>query len=226
MQLILIILVVAIVAGFAAHGSVRPFERLHLHWWGAALAGLALQAVPLPAGSSPASITASLGASYALLIAFTWVNRRLPAAPLILLGLALNALVVVPNAGMPVSGEAVRIAGGESATVPVEGAGGADKHHLMSDEDVLRPLGDVIPGPPPLGDVLSVGDLFLYMGIASFVVLVMLGRFGENRRPPARWMKMYRGKHLDPHRRLPHRSPAQGSLPSAPVATARSGTAP
>lgn len=224
MQLILIVLALAVAAGFAAHGSLRPFERLPLHWWGAALAGLALQTVPLPSDAGRAMVSGVLTASYALLIAFVWVNRRLPATTLILIGLALNLIVVVPNGGMPVSADAIRIAGGSSAQLPARG--GSEKHHLMTDDDVLRPLADVIPAPPPLKDVVSLGDLFLYGGIACFVVLVMLGRFGENRRPPSRWVRMYRGKHLPPERRLPRRAQAGHPRPAIPAATARSGTGP
>jgi hypothetical protein len=221
--LILIVLALAIVAGFAAHGSLRPFEHLRIHWWGAALMGLGLQVVPLPEDADRLALGSLLAASYALLIGCVWVNRRLPGAPLMLLGLALNLVVVVPNGGMPVSAEAVRIAGGSSDQIPV---GGSQKHHLMTDEDVVRPLADVIPAPPPLGDVLSIGDLFLYAGLASFVVLVMLGRSGENRRPPARWLQMYRGKHLGSKGRSGRMATAHHPRLALPVVATRQGIAP
>jgi Family of unknown function (DUF5317) len=224
-QLVLIILVLAVAAGFLAHGSLRPFERLTLRWWGLAVAGLALQAVPLPHASGRGVVTAALVASYVLLIAFVWRNRWLPAAPLMLIGLSLNLLVVAPNAGMPVSANAVRIAGGTSTEVPLRGTG-PDKHHLMSDRDVLRPLGDVIPGPPPLGVVLSIGDLFLYAGVASFVVLVMLGRFDGGRRASPRWLQGYRGKHLPRKGHLPKKTQARRYRPSAPAAAAPPGSGP
>jgi hypothetical protein len=221
-QLIFIIVVVAIIVGFLARGSLRPFERLTVHWWGVALAGLALQVVPLPHGASRAAVTSVMVMSYVLLIAFLWVNRQLPAVPLVLVGLSLNLVVIAPNGGMPVSASAVRAAGGTVAEVPVAGTTG--KHHLMSDKDVLRPLGDVIPGPPPLGVVLSIGDVLLYAGVAIFVVMVMLGRFGENRRKPTRWMQGYRGKHLSPKRRPPNPALAAPSHPAPPAGAARSGT--
>ena len=87
--------------------------------------------------------------------------------------------------------------------------------------DLLRPLGDVIPIPPPAGIVLSVGDLLLYAGIAWFVVQVMRGRSRENPRPIAMWFPGYRGKHAPGHWRLPPRYRT-----AAPVAAERSGTEP
>lgn len=224
MQLILIVLVIAVVAGFAARGSLRPFEQLRVHVWGVALAGLVLQVVPLPSSAGRTLVTVVLVSSYLLLIGFLLTNRRLPAVPVMLVGLALNMAVVGLNGGMPVSADAVRIAGGSVASVPQDGAP-AEKHHLMSDDDVLRPLADVIPSPPPLGAVLSIGDLFLYGGLACFVVLVMLGRSGENRRPPSRFFQMYRGKHLPRDRRLPRKSSERSPL-LAPVAAGRSGSGP
>ena len=225
MQLILLVLVIAVVIGFLVHGSLRPFEHLTVHLWGLALAGLALQALPLPSGAGRAMVTGVLVAYYLLLITFLLVNRRLPGVTLMLIGLTLNLAVVGLNGGMPVSANAVRIAGGSAAELPSAGQPG-EKHHLMTEDDVLRPLGDVIPGPPPLGVVLSIGDVFLYGGLACFVVLVMLGRSGENRRPPSRFLQMYRGKHLPKDRRLPKSSSDRSLQPAAPVAAVRSGSGP
>ena len=56
--------------------------------------------------------TVALIASYVLLGAFAWVNRRLPAVWLIIIGLALNILVIGVNGGMPVSAAAIETAGG------------------------------------------------------------------------------------------------------------------
>ena len=48
MALVLIILLAGLGAGFAARGSLRNFERLQIHWWGVAIVGLGLQAIPVP----------------------------------------------------------------------------------------------------------------------------------------------------------------------------------
>ena len=184
MSPIIAIVALAVAVGFVAGGSLRPFDRLRVHWWGLAPLGLALQVAPVPklARIDPETLAAvMLLGSYGALIAFATVNRRLPGVWLILAGLVLNLAVIAPNGGMPVDPGALRLAGATSVSI----AGDA-KHHAMTDEDVLAFLGDTLPAPAPGGAVLSVGDLVLYSGIAWFVISLMLGRARENARPPAR----------------------------------------
>lgn len=199
MILVLIVIGVAIVVGLAAGGSLRRFERVSVHWWGAALAGLLLQGVSLTGSVSAPFDTIALLGSYGLLLAFALVNRRLPAVWLVVAGLALNVLVIAVNDGMPVSASALETAG--SGAEDLLGAG-TGKHHVMRPGDTLTPLADVIGIPAPVGAVISIGDVLLYAGIAILVVAIMLGRSGENRRPPARWFPGYRGKHLPPELRF------------------------
>ncbi len=220
MIVVLTVVLIGLVAGSVAGGSLRNFERLQVHWWGAAIAGLALQVIPLRRWFGDDVALAALLASYVTLIAFVWVNRRLPAAPLLLVGLVLNALVIGVNGGMPVSEAAIRATGSPTDVLPSVIDDG--KHHLMSSSDVLTPLADVIGLPPPIATVLSIGDVALYVGIVAFMVIVMRGRFAANRRPPA-WFQMYRGKHLPRDRRLSRRSRAEVG---PRLAGASSGTSP
>jgi Family of unknown function (DUF5317) len=199
--LVLIVIGLAVCVGFAAGGSLRHFERFRVHWWGVALAGLILQGIPLTSGVSRPVGTVALLGSYVLLGSFAWVNRRLPAVWLVMVGLALNFVVIGVNNGMPVSARALEVAGASAEGLAGEGT---LKHHVMGPGDTLTPLGDVIGIPPPIGVVISIGDVILYAGIAILVVAVMLGRSGENRRPPARWFQGYRGKHLGPRQRFSH----------------------
>ena len=212
MTLVLIVIGLAVGIGFIAGGSLRPFERLTVHWWGVALAGLVLQAVSLRGDIGDAAALAILVASYGLLLAFAVVNRRLPASWLVMAGLVLNILVIGVNGGMPVSASALDTAGANAEELL--GAGTA-KHHLMSPDDSLTALGDVIGIPAPVGAVISIGDVLLYAGVAILVVAIMLGRSGENRRPPARIFQGYRGKHLPPER-LFSRSARKQVVPASP----------
>jgi hypothetical protein len=221
MSPVLIVIVAAVLVGLLVGGSLRRFERLRVHWWVLAFAGLALQIVPVPAMARVPIWAVGAGmlvASYVLLLTFLTVNRWIPGAALMAIGLLLNLAVVATNGGMPVGTRAVEAAGG-SAAVFEDGAGA--KHHLMNDQDVLSPLGDVIPIPPPIGVVLSIGDVLLYLGIAWFVVQVMRGRSRENPRPIAVWFLAYRGKHAPGYWRMPARYRS-----AAPVGAERSGTEP
>lgn len=218
MILVLIVIGLAVCIGFIAGGSLRPFERLQVHWWGIALAGLVLQGISLAGGGIGRSAgSAVLVASYGLLVAFAAVNRRLPASWLVMAGLVLNILVIGVNGGMPVSASALDTAGARADGLL--GAGTA-KHHLMGPRDSLTPLADVIGIPPPIGAVISIGDALLYAGVAVLVVMIMLGRSGENHRAPARLFQGYRGKHLPPS----HRFSPRAAQEEAPTGGATSGT--
>ena len=220
MSPVLIMIVAAVLVGLVVGGSLRNFERLRVHWWVLAFAGLALQVAPVPAIAGVPMWTVGacmLGASYVLLLTFLTVNRWIPGAAAMAVGLLLNLAVVAANGGMPVSARAIEAAGGSAGVLTDGGA----KHHLMNDDDVLSPLGDVIPIPPPVGVVLSIGDALLYLGIGWFVVQVMRGRSRENPRPIAVWFPSYRGKHAPGYWRMPARYRS-----AAPVAAERSGTEP
>ena len=86
MIVVLATVLVGLVVGVLAGGSFRNFERVTVHWWGAVLLGLLLQVIPFQRWFDDDVAVGVLLTSYALLIAFAWVNRRLPAAPLLLRG--------------------------------------------------------------------------------------------------------------------------------------------
>jgi hypothetical protein len=98
-------------------------------------------------------------ASYVLLGAFAWVNRRVPGVPLMAIGGALNVLAIAANGGvMPASGWALTTAG-----IPI--GPGFHNSALLAHPHLLF-LGDVfaIPSAVPHAEVFSVGDLFLMGG--------------------------------------------------------------
>lgn len=217
MTLFLAVVAFAFALGFALRGSLRGFENAGLRAWGLAAAGLALQFAPLPTGTAGRDLAARiavLGASYALLVSFTVLNRRMRGIPLVLIGLLLNAAVILANGGMPVSERAIR-ASGQEDMLEAFTRQGATKHHLMTEDDVLRPLGDITGVPPPIRQVVSVGDFFIYGGIVWFVVAAMRGRA----RPAGpSGPRRYRGKHRPRPRPRPQREPepappAQPAIP-------------
>jgi len=97
--------------------------------------------------------------SYLLDAYFLFANRRLAGVPVVALGAALNLLAITTNGGvMPASATALRISG------IAERAGFDNSQHLAHAH--LAFLGDVIPvpGPWPIGNVLSLGDLTIFVG--------------------------------------------------------------
>lgn len=88
-------------------------------------------------------------------------------------GWALNAAAVVVNNGMPVSTAATQRAGAPAAfTDSALEQGDLYKHVLSTSATHLRPLGDVIP-LPLLHEVVSPGDVVLWLGILITVVAAM-----------------------------------------------------
>lgn len=103
-------------------------------------------------------------ATYGLIGVFLLANRHLPGVALVAAGTLLNAVAIVANGGViPASATAQRIAG------LVVGPGFSNSAHLAHPQ--LAWLGDLIPVPGPLPNVLSPGDLIIFAGL-----LVLLHR--------------------------------------------------
>jgi hypothetical protein len=171
MRLILAAIVLAIAIGYAIGGSLRNFGGDRLRWPLLAVAGLALQLWPVSATRSALGFGLLMG-SFGLLFAFGVLNIRNPGFPLIVIGLCMNALVIGVNHGMPVQRQALVRSGQGATLVLLEKEGGA-KHHLAGPGDDAMFLGDVIPVPRPVGQVVSPGDVASYAGVMWFVVASM-----------------------------------------------------
>jgi hypothetical protein len=95
--------------------------------------------------------------TYLMLGAFLWANRRLPGLKIVGLGALLNTLAIVANRGvMPASATAERLSGLQL------GSGFDNSAHFG--HELLPFLGDIIPWPGPLPNVLSIGDLIIFAG--------------------------------------------------------------
>jgi hypothetical protein len=105
-----------------------------------------------------------------------WLAVNLRPAPLalrfaravILVGAALNATVIAMNGRMPYSVAAARTAGLPDGSV-------TQKNAPADTNTRLAVLGDVIP-VPPLGKIVSPGDLFIILGAAATVAAAMRRR--------------------------------------------------
>jgi Family of unknown function (DUF5317) len=102
-------------------------------------------------------------ASYGMLGAFLWRNRRLPGMVVVAAGGVANAAAIVANGGvMPATSSALASAG-----MPAEKVG-EFANSAAVDGAALSWLGDVfaVPASWPLSNVFSIGDLLIAAGLA------------------------------------------------------------
>lgn len=168
MRLVLVTFALALVLGTLLGGRISNLAGLKVRWAPAAIAGLALQFLPVPGRVLP---LAMLLASFVLLTVFAAVNIRLVGFPLIALGICCNFLVIAVDHGMPVTRQALE-ASGQGYTLRMLVQQGGAKHHLADDDDRLLVLGDVI-ALGPLQQAVSVGDLLTYGGVIVLIVAAM-----------------------------------------------------
>jgi hypothetical protein len=171
MRLVGLLIVAAVGLGYLFGGRLSRLSELPIRLGPLALAGLLLQ-LWNPPGRWPYVL---LLLSFALSLVFTLVNRRIAGFALITAGLVLNVGVIALNGGMPVSRRALEASDQTDTLLPLLEDGGA-KHHLATDDDRLLFLADVLPIASPIRQVISVGDLFTYGGVAVVVVAGMRRR--------------------------------------------------
>jgi Family of unknown function (DUF5317) len=166
MKLMLVSLSLALMVGLLAGGRLRNLSGIHLRWTGLAIAGFALQFVSGPGTRIPLGC---LYLSFVLLTIFAVKNARIAGFPLILVGIAMNFTVIGVNGGMPVARQALE-ASGQAESLDDLIHNPWPKHHLATDEDLVVFLGDVIAVPQPVGQAISVGDVFTYAGVGIVIV--------------------------------------------------------
>ena len=212
MKLLLAVVVLSVCLGYLFGGRLDRIEALRPRWWGLVILGLGIQFIPLPNGASGTDLvirTAVLALSYSLLLTFALVNVRMPGMFLVVIGLACNMTVIVVNGGMPASAQALIDSGQEDVVAYVREQG-ADKHHLLTDDDRLTFLADVIAVPQPIGQAVSVGDILVYAGLTWLIVATMRGWIPSARPAGSR---PRRGKHRRGATREPEPLPDFGFLP-------------
>lgn len=166
MILPLVLVGVAMVGGAIAGRTIKGFPATPIRSWWLAPIGLVLQAVPGPGDLDYVPLVVS----FVVLLVFVGLNVRAPGFILLLVGIALNLLVIASNLGMPVTREALRDSG---QLASLDALATDTKHRLATRHTVLRPLGDAIGLPAPFAQVVSAGDLCMYVGLAWFAVSAM-----------------------------------------------------
>jgi len=179
--------VLAIVVGLVAGGRLTRLKGLDLRAPWVFVAAAAVQVGLMVAGARGWVQLAGIGpglvvASFALVLAGLWVNRRLPGVWVAGIGVFLNFLVIAANGGsMPVDRQLAARAGNMRLVEMLDSPAYA-KHAAIGPETRLRPLADVLPLPmliprPRFLCPGSVGDVFVTVG-ACWLILAAMGAFG------------------------------------------------
>ena len=160
-------------------GSFKRLAKLEFrHLW-LLLVAFAIQ-LPLDWVSFPKDRVDDLGVgllllSYAMILTFCVLNRRVKGMTIITVGIALNVLVIALNQGMPAKDDVVS-RDGRDVHVPVERT---VKHRPREDGDLLPFLSDVLTLPHVPNEQFSVGDVIISLGLLDLC-------FEGSRRPRRR----------------------------------------
>ncbi len=180
MSLVLAVLLVAVLLGWARGGSLERLGGLTLRSRALVPVALVVQVAGTLVGGR--AYPAGLVVSALLVLLFLARNRGVRGTGLVGLGLVANAVVVAANGAMPVSVEASGRAG---VTVQAIVAGEDPRHVLLEDGTRLPLLADVVPVPlPRLPQVVSPGDVLVAAGVGQLVVLGMGTGLTLRRRRP------------------------------------------
>ncbi len=196
-------LAAALVVVVVTKGSFRRLGRLPVEGFGMLFVALAIQ-VALGLVHLPTSRVADVGfgllvLSYACLIGFCLANLRIRGTSVILVGLALNAIVIALNQGMPANGPTRTDAQGRV----VSRVETSVKHRPEQPGDLLTVLDDRIMLPAPFHDILSFGDLILAVGLIDVF-------FWASRREDDAWESVFASSPVARQRRevrTPERAP-------------------
>lgn len=185
-----IVLFIALAMAVLRGGRLTNLGDIEMKAWWLLLVALALQAGTALLPDADWSGEVGVGMvlfSFFLLMVLVFLNRSKPGMWLAGIGVLMNFTVIALNGGMPVLREAAEVASGFTISEP--DVSGSFKHTILDESTRLPLFADVIPlRLGNLGQVISLGDVFLAVG---------LGRFLEHElRRPRRYFK--RGAHAQP----------------------------
>lgn len=176
----------ALLAATLRGGSVRHLADLPLRGVPAMLLALALQVALYLPGVRASPVVAAHGAALyvatlALAIAAALANWRLGVAVrLATVGLTLNTLAIIANGGyMPTNKAAMRAVRGAATVRDIADHNRYGNTRLATPATRLVLLSDVIPipFPPGGGNVYSIGDVLLAVGVAGLTYKACVDRW-------------------------------------------------
>ncbi len=157
----------AVVLVLITLGSIRQLVCLRFHAWILFLGALALQ-ITLGVITLPDHRIETVGfglvmASYTLLLAFSFSNRQIRGMGVVTVGIAMNALVIGLNQGMPTKDPGRIDANGKTVSAITADA----TRRPQRDSDLLVALGDTIVLNGPYDQIISFGDLIIAVGLCD-----------------------------------------------------------
>jgi hypothetical protein len=149
-------------------GSVRQLGQARVVGLWLLLLGLivqvALEFIDFARGDIETVGYAILMVSYVLILGFCLSNVAIRAFRVVSIGVALNALVIGLNQGMPTR----PIGSGSHGNRVFKRVEQTVKHRQTRADDLLSFLGDRILPPEPFNTLISVGDVVIAIGICQF----------------------------------------------------------
>jgi Family of unknown function (DUF5317) len=165
-----LVLFIALVIAILRGGRLVNLGDIELRSWWLLVLAIALQGgtLILPDTWSESVGVAMVLVSFILLMGMVLMNRDRPGMWLVGIGVLMNFTVIAVNGGMPVMSEAAQVASGFTLVSP--DLAGSFKHVVLDASTRLTFLADVIPLRLwRLGQVISLGDVFLAVGLGSYL---------------------------------------------------------
>jgi hypothetical protein len=179
--LVLLSLAAGVAIGYARGGSLAGLTRLPMRRTRLLLTALSLSVLGVLFGWLWEPLLGVLSALSWLTVAFyAWVNRAVPGAALVAIGLAANGLVLLLNGAVPVSADAAARAGADP--IAVVGPAGREP---MGPDTRLPWLAKTVPVAfPPRPEVVSPGDAAVAAGLAVVAGVGMARTTGRREDEP------------------------------------------
>ena len=177
----LLSLAAGVAIGYAQGGSLAGLTRLPRRRNRLLLTALSLSVLGVLCGWLWEPLLGVLSALSWLTVAFyAWVNRAVPGAALVAIGVAANGLVLLLNGAVPVSADAAARAGADP--IAVVGPAGREP---MGPDTRLPWLAKTVPVAfPPRPEVVSPGDAAVAAGLAVVAGVGMARKTGRREEEP------------------------------------------
>jgi len=164
-------ILLGIIIGWLIKGRIRNLNNIELKGWPLIICAVAIQAFLLIdfnylSGYLSSSYRYLYIFSFILLLLFALMQKRQAGIILIGIGILLNLIVITANQGkMPV--DTTRLP--ESVVIELSAGEMSPFHSAAGDNTIFKLLGDWIPVWYKKNRLLSIGDIFLAVGVTIYI---------------------------------------------------------